>query len=280
LIERHDVTYMPAAAMLLRPALSVRRHAAPWTLQFRGFADPLFATGPLDDPREVRRLTSSAEEVKSIAAALGGRSVLHTGIDNRKEWLFDDAPAPLLHIATHAFVDPGAIERSRILFSADRANGPASYLFLKEAYDLPLDNVELAVLSACDTERGRMTAAEGIESFSRAFLAAGARSTVTTLWRVPDNTTAEFMRIFYHHLQRGESRAEALRLAKVRFIASGTPRSDPHYWAAFVLTGDGLRPVSTAVQWSTVVMAIACALVAAVLWRMTRIAMRNKKGRA
>src|SRR3712207_7447999 len=46
---------------------------------------------------------------------------------------------------------------------------------------------------------------EGVQSFSRAFLAAGARSTVTTLWRVADEPTADFMEVFYHHLQDRKS---------------------------------------------------------------------------
>ena len=163
----------------------------------------------------------------------------------------------------------GAIEQSRILFSAARPGGAAEYLFLKEAYELPLQKVELAVLSACDTERGRVSTGEGIESFSRAFLAAGARSTVTTLWRVPDAATASFMRVFYHHLQRGATRAEALRQAKLRFLESGTALAHPHYWAAFVLTGDGVQPVSTALRWQTIVIAVLVLLVIAiVVWRI------------
>jgi hypothetical protein len=248
LVERHDVTYIPTAALLLRPARPARRWAPPWTPQFRGFADPLFGSAALE--RGARRLPASATEVRAIASELGGASVLHLGTDDRKQHLLRDRGAPLLHIASHAFVDPGAIEQSRILFSAERPGGAATYLFLKEAYELPLTDVELAVLSACDTERGRVLPGEGIESFSRAFLAAGARSTVTTLWRVPDATTASFMRVFYHHLQRGTSRAEALRRAKLRFLERGV---HPHYWAAFVLTGDGLQPVSTAVRWRTVI---------------------------
>jgi CHAT domain-containing protein len=265
LVERHDITYMPTAALLLRPALPPRRSAAPWTPQFRGFADPLFGSAALDDAQQVGRLIASATEVRAIASELGGTPILHLGEDDRKEHLRETSAAPLLHIASHAFVDPGAIEQSRILFSAQQRGGPATYLFLNEAYELPLTNVELAVLSACDTERGRMLAGEGVESFSRAFLAAGARSTVTTLWRVPDATTASFMRIFYHHLQRGASRADALRRTKLRFIESGAPLNDPHYWAAFVLTGEGLRPVSTALRWRTIVIgAIALACVIAV----------------
>lgn len=250
LVERHDVTYLPTAALLLRAPRESRRWAPPWTTQLRAFADPVFGSAPLE--RAPARLTASATEVRAIANELGGKSLLHLGPDDHKTHLVEPITPPLLHIASHAFVDPGAMEQSRILFSAEKPNGPATYLFLKEAYELPLTGVELAVLSACDTERGRTLPGEGIESFSRAFLAAGARSTVTTLWRVPDATTASFMRVFYHHLQRGHSRAEALRRAKLKFAESG---AHPHYWAAFVLTGDGLQPVPTAVRWRTVVLA-------------------------
>jgi tetratricopeptide (TPR) repeat protein len=265
LIDEHDVTYVPTAALLLRSTPAPRHYAPPWTTQFRGFADPLFGTAALEDERQVSRLPASAQEVRAIASELGGEPILRLGQDDRKEHLREHTGAPLLHIASHAFVDPGAIEQSRILFSATQRGGPATYLFLKEAYELPLAHVELAVLSACDTERGRVQAGEGVESFSRAFLAAGARSTVTTLWRVPDATTASFMRVFYHHLQRGATRAEALRRAKLRFMEA---RHDPHYWAAFVLTGDGLRPVSTAVRWSSILIAagVVVGIGAAALW--------------
>jgi tetratricopeptide (TPR) repeat protein len=264
LIERHDVTYLPTAALLLRAGGRSRRIAPPWAPQFRGFADPRFGSAPLE--REAARLAASGDEVRAIASELGGPSILHVANDNRKEHLFDRPAMPLLHIASHAFVDPGAIEQSRILFSSERAGGPATYLFLKEAYELPLKDVELAVLSACDTERGRILPGEGIESFSRAFLAAGARSTVTTLWRVPDATTASFMRLFYHHLQRGHTRAEALRRAKLRFRESG---AHPHYWAAFVLTGEGLQPVTRALRWRTLVAAaLLVSLAAAALFSL------------
>lgn len=258
LLEHHDVTYVPTAALLLRSPPPARGLALPWSIQLRGFADPVFGSAALDDGRHLPpRLPASARELQGIAAELGGRSLLHVGADDRKEHLRERSDAPLLHLATHAFVDPGAIEQSRIVFSATRAGGAATYLFLNEAYQLPLANVELAVLSACDTERGELTPGEGVESFSRAFLAAGARSTVTTFWRVPDATTAPFMRLFYHHLQRGATRAEALRRAKLRFLASDGAAHDPHYWAAFVLTGDGLRPVATALRWSTLIAGVA-----------------------
>jgi hypothetical protein len=62
------------------------------------------------------------------------------------------------------------------------------------------------------------------------------------------------MKQFYDGLARGESKGEALREAKLRFLRSGT-LSDPRYWAAFVLTGDAATPIPRAVPWSMVSLA-------------------------
>jgi CHAT domain-containing protein len=184
--------------------------------------------------------------------------------------------APLLHLATHAVADTSAMERSHILFSSpNRGDSNADYLFLKEAYALNLDGVDLAVLSACDTETGRLVRGEGVQSFSRAFLAAGAHSTVTTMWRVADEPTADFMQVFYHYLGRREPRDQALRRAKLRFLNDRSDLSDPHYWAAFLLTGDGFRPVPRAVTWRELLaLAIAISIAGAFGARLYR---RRKK---
>jgi CHAT domain-containing protein len=256
LIERAAVSYTPTAAMLLRAAPPTPAWSPPWRLQLRAFADPVFASASLDDAQTLRpRLGSSAKEVRDAASEIGGAAIMRLGAENQKAYLYESRDrAPILHLATHAMADANEMEQSRIVFSPSPGSGSeADYLFLREAYDLPLTGVELAVLSACDTERGRVVRGEGVQSFSRAFLAAGARSTVTTLWRVADAPTADFMRVFYHHLQRGVSRAEALRRAKLRFITSDSELAHPHFWAAFVLTGDGSRPIPRALTWRVVV---------------------------
>ena len=280
LIERAAVSYTPTAATLLRTPRD-GGWRAPWRLQLRAFADPTFATAG-DSVDALPRLRAAGAEVRSIAGEIAGRSMLHVGAEDRKSYLFTPQRAPLLHLATHAAADTNAIERSRVFFSAPGGAGPAEYLFLREAYDLSLDGVELAVLSACDTERGPSTRAEGVQSFSRAFLAAGARSTVTTLWRVADRPTADFMAVFYHHLQAGATRDEALRRAKLRFLQSGTSLADPHYWAAFVLTGEGTYRVSRAVPWAYVIAAAAglagLAGIAIALVRQTRRRARASNG--
>jgi len=275
LVERAAVTYSPTAATLLLPA-AVTRWLPPWKLQLIAFADPVAAAGEFDSESAAGRLTASSEEVRHAAGELGGRAALHIGADNRKSYLLNAVErAPILHLATHALADTSALERSRIVFSPpDESGSNPDYLFLKEAYALKLDGVDLAVLSACDTERGRLVRGEGVQSFSRAFLAAGARATVTTMWRVADEPTSDFMQVFYHHLNRGEPRDEALRRAKLRFLGGGSTLADPHYWAAFVLTGDGFHPVPRAIAWSTIIgaaIAIAIGGVAAAGWRRRQI---------
>jgi tetratricopeptide (TPR) repeat protein len=284
-LDRVAVSYSPTAATLLRAAPVDPGLQPPWRVQLRAFADPVFASATLDDVTSLQRgLRSAGSEVRQIASQLTGRATLHVREDDRKAYLLDPKErAPILHLATHAMADAGAMEQSRMVFSAASGrDGGADYLFLKEAYELRLGGVELAVLSACDTERGQMTKVEGVQSFGRAFLAAGARSTVTTLWRVADEPTAEFMTGFYHHLQRGVPRDEALRRAKLRLLGSGTALADPHYWAAFVLTGDALRPVPRPLAWSTVALAATAAvLVAALAIRSTsRFAVRRVRARA
>jgi hypothetical protein len=75
---------------------------------------------------------------------------------------------------------------------------------------------------------------------------------------------------FYHHLQTGATRDEALRRAKLRFMQSGGAFSDPHFWAAFVLTGDGARPISRALPWSYVFAMVAMLGLVAGLFEMQR----------
>jgi hypothetical protein len=74
---------------------------------------------------------------------------------------------------------------------------------------------------------------------------------VTTLWRVADEPARDFMAQLYFELNRGKPKAEALRLTKLRFLRSGTALRHPRYWAAFILTGDGLSPIPRVLSWST-----------------------------
>lgn len=288
LIEQHDVAYMPSAALLLRETSERNsRLRFPWQPELLAFGDPavvgtgessLLASRTATD--ELRSLPGSGEEIRGIAAMSAGRVRLYLSEADRKTNFLGSAQlgAPLLHVSTHAIADLDNPERSRLLFSPGEPGQPNNFLFLKELYDLDLRAVSLATLSACDTERGRLVPGEGVQAFSRALLAAGARSSVTTLWRVPDQATADFMKRFYFFLLRKHtSKAEALRLAKLDFLRSETELSHPRFWAAFVLNGDGAEPVPRFVSWQALLVPVLVLVAAALALFQFRKWLKDRK---
>jgi CHAT domain-containing protein len=94
---------------------------------------------------------------------------------------------------------------------------------------------DLVVLSECQTGLGQIHVGEGVFGLRRAFVLAGAKTLVMSLWRVPDAETRELMVDFYRHLLAGEGRAEALRRAQ---LAMKAKYPDPFYWGAFICQGD------------------------------------------
>jgi CHAT domain-containing protein/Tfp pilus assembly protein PilF len=290
LLEHHDITYMPSAVLLMRGAPSGRRFSFPWQPQLTAFGDPvttgespLFASRTADDSGP---LPGSGAEIRGIAAMSAGRARLYLQASDRKLDFLGSLHngAPLLHVSTHAVADMDNPERSRLLFSPEAPGQSSSFLFLKELYDLDLRRVDLATLSACDTERGRLVPGEGIQAFSRALLAAGSRSAVTTLWRVPDQPTADFMKQFYYFLlKKHMSKAEALRMAKLQFFHSNTELNQPRFWAAFVLNGEGSEPVPRFISWqllAAAVLLLAAALFVVFHLRHRRSEQKNRAAKA
>jgi CHAT domain-containing protein len=108
------------------------------------------------------------------------------------------------------------------------------FLDLDEVTHLKL-NADLVVLSACRTRQGRLHNGEGVRGLARAFLYAGCRGVVCSLWAVADQETAQLMTTMYGHLQKGQPAADALRAAKLALIKEGKP---PVYWAPFILIGE------------------------------------------
>jgi CHAT domain-containing protein len=166
--------------------------------------------------------------------------------------------ARYLHIATHGFtvsLDAAHVptlddERVRVAplslcgIALAGANAPPDevgaargILTGEELATLDLSGCELAMLSACSTQLGARIDGQGLASLQRALHAAGARSTVASLWDVPDEATRRWMLAFYRALWVDrESPARALVRAKQ---ALRDERAPPRDWAAWVLSGDG-----------------------------------------
>ena len=82
-----------------------------------------------------------------------------------------------------------------------------------------------------------MVSSEGVVGMARAFLFAGARSVLATLWAIDDEATQVFMKRFYQHLRNRESASTALQKA-MKSLRDSDKFSAPKCWAPFVLIGD------------------------------------------
>jgi len=102
-----------------------------------------------------------------------------------------------------------------------------------EISNLYLPNTKLVVLSACETGLGNIEGSEGVNGLQRAFKLAGAKNLLMSLWRVPDNTTAEFMQIFYEKLFSKKTISQAFGEAQT--FMKNKYRNEPHKWAGLIL---------------------------------------------
>jgi CHAT domain-containing protein len=206
------------------------------------------------------------------------------------EEVFKSQSAPrLLHLITHGFFVPdqtsnleeqpglgevrgefGAAEglarlrgtenpllRSGIVLAGANALGAESdiaaddgWVTAEEISQMDLRGTDLVVLSACETGLGDVRTGEGVYGLRRAFFHGGAKTLITSLFKVPDEATSLLMRRFYRNLCTKEmTPLAALREAQlfvlnggedpdVDPIPSNTERRPPRDWAAFVLSGD------------------------------------------
>jgi CHAT domain-containing protein len=123
----------------------------------------------------------------------------------------------MLHFAVHAFADPKFPQRAALVLLNDPVSGEDGLLQPREIGRFRL-NAGAVVLSACDTAIGPTLGQEGVLNLARAFLLAGARSVVTTLWTVSDATSTALMRRFYENIAAGHDVGEALMLSKAALL--------------------------------------------------------------
>lgn len=184
------------------------------------------------------KLAGAEDEAREISSIFSGD--LFSGKEaSKSNFLNRAAEYDILHLAMHAIINEEDPNKSGLIF------GNEEHLFLDELYQLKIP-VHLAVLSACNTGFGEIQEGEGVQSLSRAFTYAGVKSTVMSLWPVPDQQTSEIMTEFYKQLKSGASKTDALRLAKLNYLENvNEPElAHPFYWAGFLISGD-VEPLQT-----------------------------------
>ena len=184
-------------------------------------------------------LTFAQKEVEMIASVLKTSPL--TGCDATKaEVIKLMSSVGLIHIAAHGNKDTG-----EILLSPNpgwTSKFPRKVDFVLEMADVQAANLRarLVVLSCCHTGRGKILKGEGVVGMARAFLAAGARSVLVTLWAIDDEATMEFMKSFYQHLKDGKTASTAVHQS-IKYLRESEKFSELRYWAPFQLIGDDVK---------------------------------------
>jgi CHAT domain-containing protein len=197
--------------------------------------DGVLAFAPFGDrgAEDFKRLPASKEEITGLPGVqyLDGQATKERFLETINTY-------PVVHLATHAVSSMDNAANSFIAFYPGKGKAIDDRLFLEELYGLNLRRTRLVIISACETGQGEVAPQEGVISLARAFAYAGCGSTVNSLWKADDQATSMILRSFYQYLQKGETKARALQLAKLDYLRSDAIDKSPAYWAHLVLTGD------------------------------------------
>jgi CHAT domain-containing protein/tetratricopeptide (TPR) repeat protein len=195
----------------------------------------VLALGDADVPG-LSPLNFARKEVQTIAQLFNSQPLLGKTATETSVWS-KATQSGILHLAVH-----GEYNTNNALFSAIRLAGDTENdgrLEVHEVYGLDLTTTtNLVVLSACQTNIGKLSQGDEVVGLNRAFLYAGTPTVIASLWNVDDAATGLLMEKFYTHWQAGMSKAEALKQAQIE-VRKDYPH--PYFWAAFSLTGDGGR---------------------------------------
>ena len=260
-LESHIFSYSPSGTILyLLRSPDVPRHSG---LRFLGIGDVPYTsavhrsladgdstrgTGSLnfDDLRADRlgNIPNTRDEVIAATRAIAGQSKLLLGGDATEAAIkaqpletFD-----IIHIATHGVPSPEFPDRAALVLAPDSQGREDGLLQAREIRKLPL-RAQLVTLSACDAGVGSVEGEEGVANLIRAFLFAGSKAVVASLWMTSDVFTAQLMERFYSYLARGEDPSSALRQSKIDLIKQFGTNAVPFYWGGFVTVGDGSHSV-------------------------------------
>lgn len=200
-------------------------------------------------------------EVENLATMMPGTTKLIDREFNRTTMIPRLPDYTIVHLATHAMFVTGQPEDSFILL------GNGDLITLPDIQTLNLLNVDLVVLSACQTGiGGKLGNGEEILGFGYQIQETGAKAAIASLWKVDDGGTQALMTAFYTALLSGTNRkAEALQKAQIALITGddsvlgqspnlsiltktrsslrqsvASRLSHPYYWASFILIGNGL----------------------------------------
>lgn len=229
LIEKYEIFYTPSASVLSFCDKKVRKDYK-----------SVLAIGNPDSSelRKLGKLPYSEKEVKAIKKIIEGKGkdVVLAFRKNASESFVKRKCSGkwILHLACHGVMSSRTPLKSALLLAPSKYDD--GFLYAYESYGLNLKGCTLVVLSACNTQIGKITTGGDIIAIFRGFLTSGSPSVIVTLWPVQDKSSYEFMAQFYKNLiAKNQSKLTALRNTQVWMIKRGR---HPYYWSGYNLIGD------------------------------------------
>ncbi|MBV8102037.1 MAG: CHAT domain-containing protein [Verrucomicrobia bacterium] len=241
LIEDLAISYTPSLAVLdhLR-SVPLQPLSQDWML---AMGDPSIKQRSETSSTDIAGTGEIIREVESLFGSKAVRS--YTGEEATKERFLAEAPTkPVVFLATHAFLDGEDPSSSHFLLSPIQNQPGSERLTVSDLLSIKLAN-RLALLFACDTERGRIVQGEGEIGLAWAFLHGGCLATLVSQWPVELQATAKLSGFFMQDLKRELERSsetrfsisELLRKAQLQLLNTND-FSHPFCWAGMVLVGD------------------------------------------
>ncbi|MCC5875669.1 MAG: CHAT domain-containing protein [Candidatus Sumerlaeia bacterium] len=225
IIDRVALFYTPSASLL--QFTMGRRGERRGTSRVLSLGNPELPGGAMDLPfaqKEAERLVFDFETV-----------TLRTGSEATETWLRENiSQFNIIHIASHGEFDPDEPLESALLLAPD-GEGEDGRLTAADIFSMDIQ-ADLITLSACQTGLGRISVGDDVIGLNRAFVYAGTRQILSTLWRVDDLSTAILFKYFYREVGTHDH-AEALRRSQIR-LRSRPEFQHPAHWSSVVLSGD------------------------------------------
>ena len=230
-VESYRVRTEPSAAFFLAAL------AAAHVKRERGTA--LVVGNPTLDTAafQLEQLPGAEREARRVAGLYGHGTLLTGDAARRDTVLALLRTANVFHFAGHAVFSGDRPELSFLAFARPRS-GATGALSAREIAQLRLSNLELVVLSACQTLSARSSRTGGVAGLAASFLRAGAPAIVSTLWDVSDDVTGPLLTGFHQRLAAGIPAPDALREAQLEALKTRAgQQAPPSVWAAFIYTG-------------------------------------------
>ncbi len=194
-------------------------------------------------------LPFSGQEMAAVQSQLGGKTYQNRAA-TATDFLWELENSEILHVCSHGLSDAKNPLLSGLLFSKGNPSDTSENLLTVAKIYGRAAKTRFVFLSSCNTGSGQVIESEGIMSFSRALSSAGVSGQVMSLWEISDRSMSQIAESFYRHLKTGDAKDEALRQAKLGYLAScpTVVGQHPFFWAGTVNLGS-VEPLFVPFYW-------------------------------